>query len=393
MARELGITIYLFVFRMIFTICKLFPQEKKTVGVASFGDNLFYTVNSLNNFTDEEIIILKVPSCRYEFDSSKCRSIPFDIKHPISFLKSIYHLATATTVLVDTYFGFLAAAKFRQGTTCIQLWHAAGAIKHFGLMDPSNELRSEKAIERFQQVYNQFDYTVVGSEKMANTFRDSFGLPDDRMLRTGIPRSDILFDENIRKQSWEHALERFPAIKGKKIILYAPTFRVQQLTDYKLELDIKQLYRALSDDYVLFIKLHPAVSNNISFSYGDFVFDVSDYKDTNALLLITDLLITDYSSIPFEYALLEKPMIFFAYDIEEYKVTSGLIEDYEDQMPGPVVASTEAIILAISENRFDMNRIKAFAEDWNIYSGGNSSMNLARFLTGAEEKEKEEVLV
>ncbi|OZU88374.1 CDP-glycerol--glycerophosphate glycerophosphotransferase [Virgibacillus indicus] len=393
MARELGITIYLFVFRILFNMFKLFPQKKKTIGVASFGDNLFYTVNSLNNLADEEIIILKDPSCRYEFDSSVGSIIPFDIKQPVSFLKSIYHLATATTILVDTYFGFLAAATFRKGTTCIQLWHAGGAIKHFGLMDPSNEFRSVKAIERFQQVYNRFDYTVVGSEKMADTFRESFGLPDEKMLRTGIPRSDVLFDESVRKQSWQDLVERFPAIKGKKIILYAPTFREQQLTNYALELDIKQLYKALSDEYVLFIKLHPAVSSNISFSYGDFVFDVSDYKDTNALLLITDLLITDYSSIPFEYALLEKPMIFFAYDLEEYRVTSGLIEDYENQMPGPVVASTEAIILAISEDRFDINRIRAFADDWNKYSNGNSSLNLSRFLTGTEEKEKEEVLV
>lgn len=388
MARELGITIYLFVFRILFNMFKLFPQRKKTVGVASFGDNIFYTVNSLNNLADEEIFILKDSSCRYEFDSSVCSIITFDMKHPISFLKSIYHLATATTILVDTYYGFLSVTSFRKGTTCIQLWHAAGAIKHFGLMDPSNEFRSEKAIERFQQVYNRFDYTVVGSDKMANTFRKSFGLPDERMLRTGIPRSDILFDEKVKVQSRQDAVERFPAIKGKKIILYAPTFREQQLSNYKLELDIKQLHRALSDEYVLFIKLHPAVSNNISFSYGDFVFDASDYKDTNALLLITDLLITDYSSIPFEYALLEKPMIFFAYDPEEYKVTSGLIEDYESQMPGPVVASTEAIILAIKENKFDINQIIAFAKDWNEFSDGHSSMNLAKFITDSEVKER-----
>lgn len=393
MVRELAITLYLFVFRVLFNTFKLFPQKKKTVGVASFGDNVFFAARSLRNLSDEEIVILKDSACKYEFDRSIGDVISFDIKHPIAYLKSIYHLATATTVLVDTYYGFLAVTDFRAGTTCIQLWHAAGAIKQFGLFDPSNEARSEKAMDRFQLVYDRFDYTVVGSEKMANVFRKSFGIANETILRTGIPRSDILFDPKEKQLSYQHVLNKFPNVMGKKVILYAPTFRDNQLTDYQLELDIKQLYEQLSDEYVLFIKPHPAVSHTIGDEYKDFVYDVSDYKDTNALLLVTDLLITDYSSIPFEYALLEKPMIFFAYDMDEYKVTSGLMEDYENQMPGPVVSTTEAIISTIKENKFDENQIKDFAKDWNEYSNGDSSLNLARFLTDAEEKEREKVLI
>ncbi len=393
MARELAISIYLFVFRILFNIFKLFPQKVKTVCVASFGDNIFFATKALRDLSDEEIIILKDPSCKYRFDESMTRVIPFEVRHPIAYIKSIYHLATATTIIVDTYYGFLAVTDFRRGTTCIQVWHAAGAIKHFGLMDPSNEFRSLRALERFQKVYDRFDYTVVGSENMADIFKKSFGLTDDRILRTGVPRSDCLFDRTEKQRVHKLIHQKYPTIGDRKIILYAPTFREQQFSDYQLELDIQQLYKHLSNEYVLFIKLHPAVSNYISDRYEDFVFNVSDYKDTNELLLITDILISDYSSIPFEYALLEKPMIFFAYDMDKYRVTSGLIDNYENQMPGPVVSTTLEIINAIEQDAFDKEQIKNFKKQWNEYSDGSSSMNLAHFLTNTEKEEMEKVLV
>ncbi|RKQ15744.1 CDP-glycerol glycerophosphotransferase family protein [Oceanobacillus bengalensis] len=334
---------------------------------------------------------MKDKKCKYDFGDKVDKTLSIEIKSPIEFIKSIYHLATASTILVDNYQGFLAVTNFRPNVICIQLWHAAGAIKRFGLEDPSNEVRTEKAIGRFQSVYDHFDYTVVGSEQMANTFRKSFGIDDDdRFIYTGIPRTDMLFDEHKKQSMVREINHRFPTINGRKIILYAPTFRNEQLSNYQLELDIHQLYQELSDEYVLFIKLHPAVSNAINMdAYDDFVYDVSEFREINALLLITDILISDYSSIPFEYALLEKPMIFFAYDMDEYQITSGLIEDYEQQMPGPVVFSTYAIVQKIHDNNFDLHQVKQFAEQWNEYSNGNASLNLARFITGLEAEQRE----
>lgn len=334
MVRELAITAYLFAFRILFEIGKWFPQKNKTVAVASFGDNISFTVASLRNLSNEEIYILKDSSCRHNFDDLGVKVIPFTMKHPIHFLKSIYHLATAKTILLDTYQGFLASTNFRSGTTCIQLWHAAGALKRFGLEDPTNELRSNRAMNRFKKVYSHFDYSVVGSEKMANSFKQSFGMSDQQIIRTGIPRSDLLFDQKRREQVYNDIKKQFPSIRDRKIILYTPTFRNNSLESYELELDLHRMNQELSDDYVLFIKLHPAVSASFNYElYEDFIYDVSDYKDTNELLLITDLLISDYSSIPFEYAILERPMIFFAYDLEEYKIESGLIQDYEQEVP------------------------------------------------------------
>ncbi|RFA34459.1 CDP-glycerol--glycerophosphate glycerophosphotransferase [Virgibacillus dokdonensis] len=382
MVREFSITIYLFIFRIIFSLCRLFPLQKKVVAVASFGDNIHCTVQALNNQTeDSKIVILKDRSCTYPFKEGTYNELLlFSLSRPLLFLKSIYHLATAKTILVDNYFGFLAVTNFKADTTCIQLWHATGALKNFGLKDPSIRNRSQKAYRRFRKVYKKFHFIVAGSEKMASTFRESFDVTNERIIRTGIPRTDLLFNRLEKKQVSLYFKQKYPDIKDRKIILYAPTYREGQLNDFHINMDLKKMYKELSNEYVLFIKLHPAIKNKLQSAFKTFMYDVSDYPDTNQLLIITDMLITDYSSIPFEYALFEKPMIFFAYDLETYKKERGLIDDYETEMPGPVVQSTEEIITVMKQDAFHTEKIKSFAKVWNQYSKGNSSERLAKFI-------------
>lgn len=389
MLREFVISIYLVVFKLIFNIFHIYPQKEKTVCVASFGDNIFYAVKAIRQFSDQEIIILKDSNCHYPFDPSIGTILNFSVKHPISFIKSIYHITTGKTILIDNYFGFLAACNFKQSTRCIQLWHAAGALKQFGLMDPSITKRTEKAKQRFRQVYQRFDYTVVGSEHMADIFKRSFALTDNQIWRTGIPRTDFFYDELAKKESIRDLHEKFPVLKEKKVILYAPTFRNGQLSHFQSELNIKKLRDSLKDEYILLVKYHPAVqARTEAEAFPDFVYDVSS-EDINSLLLITDILVTDYSSIPFEFALLERPMIFYAYDLEEYMKTTGIIENYMDLVPGPIVYNTEEIIEVIQGQYFDMKKVKEFAEEWNRFSKGNSSEQLAlKILDSVPAKEK-----
>src|SRR5699024_8092175 len=129
------------------------------------------------------------------------------------------HLATCEKVIVDNYYGFLAAASFKSNVQCIQLWHAAGAIKQFGLKDPDIHGRSKRAYKRFNKVYQKFDQVVVGSERMASIFRDSFDLTDDKILRTGIPRTDFFFDDTAKKNAEQTLAREYPIINEKKVLL------------------------------------------------------------------------------------------------------------------------------------------------------------------------------
>lgn len=383
--REIAVAIYLFTFRLFFILFKRFPLQQKTTFVASFGRNILYTMREVEKTTDHRIVILKVHPCNITFKKRPHRRIiSFKTGNFLNWMESIYHLATSEKVIVDNYFGFLAVTDFKENVTCVQLWHAAGAIKQFGLRDLSIENRPPSAFRRFKAVYSRFDYVVIGSDKMAAIFKEGFGIKEKQLLRTGIPRTDFFFDhENLEKAA--QSLRRyFPIIDEKKVILYAPTYRDQELHVQELKMDIEKMYKYFHDDYVLFLSLHPAVKVDIENNHPDFAIDVTTYN-INHLLVIADVLISDYSSIIFEYSLFNKPMVFFAYDIDEYAEERGFWEVYEELVPGPVAYNMDDLVEVIKNEAYDMSGVREFSEEWNRYSKGRSSEQLVRVVYGGDE--------
>src|SRR5699024_8982588 len=247
-------------------------------------------------------------------------------------------------VFVDNYYHFLAVTDFHPHVECVQLWHAAGAIKQFGLKDHKVNKESAYARKRFRRVYDRFSHVVVGSEKMADVFQESFGLSNEQMLKTGVPRTDFFYDNDEINYVKHLMYMEFPIFKQKKVILYAPTYRDGEFNVSTLHLDIKKMYDQLKYDYVLLLKLHPAVNGTFENKHPGFAFNMSNYPNVNHLLTIADVLVTDYSSVPFEYSILRKPMIFYPYDLDVYEKVRGLQDSYEQFVPGPVVAHTEELI-------------------------------------------------
>lgn len=381
MVREFSITIYLDIFSFFFNLFKLFPVKNKIVFCISFVENTAYIYEELKkrNVTARIVLINENNAC-FSYFRQKCDQDSVLLLRPkklYSFLSSIYHLATAKVIILDNYFGFLSAIQFKEKVKKVQIWHAAGAIKQFGLMDPSIMNRSKRANRRFHLVYKQFDYFIVGSKKMENIFIEAFGVNSSQFIYSGIPRTDIFFDESKKSEIVQNLKSTYPLMKDKKVILYAPTFRDGELNNYHLPIDLSYLQKKLGDSYVLILKLHPAIKNYIDLEkYQHFTLNLSNYPRINDLLFITDYLITDYSSIPFEFSFLHKPMIFFPYDLENYLSTRGIWESYESMVPGPVVYSTEAIVNVIKSNSFDRKRIATFHQSWNEFSLGYSSSNL-----------------
>lgn len=377
MIREITISSYLFVVKLLFFIFSKYRTQNKTVLIASFGDNINYVRKACLEQTDDTLIVLTTSAARLKFTpSDRETDLIFEVYHPIQFIKSIYHIATAKTIFADNYFGFLAATPFKPEVRVIQLWHAAGAIKQFGLLDPTIKKRSKRAHNRFKAVYRRFTNVVVGSEKMVKIFKSTFDLSERQILRTGIPRTDFFFDETKTQQAKSHIYQLYPVLKEKKVILYAPTFRDQEIANFNLKLDLALLEERLGKDYIVLLRLHPVVRSKSTHATNDFVIDVSDYPNLNELLIVSDYLISDYSSIPFEYALLNRPMIFYSYDLECYTKERGFFEDYHEQMPGPVVQSTKEIVDVIQSNKFDLNKIADFSKVWNTFSDGHSTDKL-----------------
>jgi len=377
MLREIIVAIYLIVFNLLFKFFKLFTIKKKVTFIMSYGENALSIYDEMKkNNVDFEVVFLYKKTCKYKLKKySGVKSYQFETLSMVNLIEGVYHLATSSYVIVDNYFGFLSAIKFRKGTECIQLWHAAGAIKNFGLLAPTFKERSKRAQKRFVKVYNNFHKIVVGSDALATIYMDAFDLRSNQMIKTGIPRTDLFFDEVRQKHIVDKLLGENQILKQKKIILYAPTFRDGEIKYFNLNLNIEEMYRELHQEYVLLIKLHPAIRDKISHisKYKDFIFDYSLHPNINELFLVTDFLVTDYSSIPFEFCLLNKPMIFYPYDLEQYTQQRGIIEDYSATVPGPIIYSTKELIEVIKNNTFNMEDIKIFSEKWSQYSKGNSS--------------------
>ncbi|PTY81169.1 CDP-glycerol glycerophosphotransferase family protein, partial [Heyndrickxia sporothermodurans] len=206
-------------------------------------------------------------------------------------IRSIFHIATSRYIIIDNYFGFLSTIHFKKNVECIQLWHAVGAFKKFGLKDHTFEDRPISDKKRILKVYKQFHKIVVGSDKMAAIFMAAFNVDRKNILPTGIPRTDLFFDDMKKRTIAFDWLKDYPTLENKKIIMYAPTFRDNELKNFKLHLDLFLLQKKLGEEYAIILKLHPAISNEKNYveKYPGFVYDFSSYKDVNKLLIITDI--------------------------------------------------------------------------------------------------------
>lgn len=385
MVREICVNLYLLIFKGIFNFCKLFSLKDKVVFLITFGDNSQYVFEEIKRrrIPVEVVILYKGSSKKYFQSYENIGLIPYESMNLFHTVRSIYHLATSKYIFIDNYFGALAVTKFKKDVQCIQLWHASGALKKFGLEDQSIRNRSKRAQKRFLEVYDRFHKVIVGSDVMANIFMKAFNLSGERILKTGIPRTDFFFNQDLHNEIIHKFVRANDILKYKKKILYAPTYRDNELESFNLKLDLQAMYEELGNDYVILLRLHPAVKCDVNYAelFPGFVFDYSSSKyDINELLLLSNYLITDYSSIAYEYSLLNRPMIFYAYDLEDYQEERGLWGQYESMVPGPVVRNTIEIINLIKKDQFELEKMVEYADKWNKYSNGHSSENLVSYV-------------
>ncbi|CAD2073199.1 CDP-glycerol glycerophosphotransferase family protein [Phocicoccus pinnipedialis] len=236
-------------------------------------------------------------------------------------------------------------------TKYLQTWHGTPlkrlALDMDAVLMPGTDTESYK--KNFTTESSKWDYLISPNPYSTEIFRRAFNF-NKTMLETGYPRNDILVNSNneeyINKLKIDMGIRR-----DKKIILYAPTWRdneYYQRGKYKLDikLDLERMRESLSDDYVILLRMHYLIAENIDTSkYDGFVIDMSKYEDIRDLYLISDILLTDYSSVFFDYAILNRPVLFFTYDLESYRDNlRGFYFDFEKEAPGPLLYDTAEII-------------------------------------------------
>ena len=270
-------------------------------------------------------------------------------------------------------------------TTYLQTWHGT-PLKRLALdMDevhmPGTD--TERYKKNFTTESSKWDYLVSPNHYSTEIFKRAFNF-NKTVLETGYPRNDYLV--NYNDEDYIHKLKVDLGIqRNKKIILYAPTWRDNEFYargryKFDIQLDLDRMRNQLGEDYIILLRMHYLIAENINVEkYEGFVIDFSSYEDIRDLYLVSDILMTDYSSVFFDYAILNRPMLFFTYDLESYRDTlRGFYFDFEKDAPGPLLYNTDEIIEAIQnvdQDQFYDSRQK-FRKRFCKLENGQASKNV-----------------
>jgi CDP-glycerol glycerophosphotransferase len=278
-------------------------------------------------------------------------------------------------------------------TIYVQTWHGTPLKRLAGDMDevhmPGQTTEAYK--QDFYREAEKWDYLVSPNAYSTEIFRRAFRF-QKTVIESGYPRNDHLYTQN-RPEVIADIKARCGIPKDKRVILYAPTWRDDQFYEigryrFDLRLDLKRMQEQLGDRFVVLLRLHYLVAEHLDLSvYKGFAYDVSNYEDIRDLYLISDLLITDYSSVMFDYANLQRPMIFYVYDIEAYRDRlRGFYFDFEREAPGPLLRTTDEVIAAVLAAEVDGFRpppeLTAFVDRFCYLECGESSRRVVEQVFG-----------
>lgn len=289
------------------------------------------------------------------------------------------------------FFNFKIAdfIKPKKNQVFTQCWHGT-PLKRLGydLVHYDNQLNTSKEMrKRYKLETEKFSYFISPSKYASGVFTSGWNLKElgkeNIIIEKGYPRNDFLFKFTEKDVSEIKQRILGEDLKNKKIILYAPTYRANQHESgvgyvYKEEVDFSKMREKLGDEFIILFRPHYFVANAFNFEkYKGFVYDVSKVDDINELYVISDILITDYSSVFFDYANLKRPIIFYMYDLEYYRDKSnGFYFDVEKELPGKIVKTDDDLITEIirisREFTYD-EKYKKFNEKFNYLDDGEAS--------------------
>lgn len=295
--------------------------------------------------------------------------------------------ATARCVFFSDTAEVFCGCRIRQGCDIVQLWHACGAFKKWGLSVADLLFGMDKRDYMRYSMHDRYTLLTVSSPEVIWAYAEAMGLEAHREIikPLGISRTDKFFDPAFLTQAREKFKRLCPDAGKKTVILYAPTFRGRVAEARSGDaLDLELLHERLGGQYLLLFKYHPFVKERrrIPEAHLGFAVDMTDSMDIQELLCIADICITDYSSLIFEYALFERPMIFFAHDLEEYYDWRGFYYNYDEMTPGDVCTTTKEVADCIQDlaHNFDIMPVQRFKKKFMSACDGNATDRIIKYI-------------
>ena len=360
-----------------YKISKIFPVKNKitfaTYRTTELDGNFKFIYNKIN----EDNLDYKCNMLFKKYNSSLLGKADY-LLHMIS---AGYHMATSKFFIIDDYYFPVYVIKPRKENKFIQVWHACGAFKKFGYSVIGKGYGASDDYIEDIPIHSNYDAVLVSSKEVIPYYAEAFNMDAGKILPIGVPRTDIFFDMEEKYRIEKNFFDKYPELKNKKIILYAPTFRGrgQTTVSFDMTLDFDMISKNLKEDEVMVLKMHPFVKARIDSKWRNII-DLSDSMDINELMIMSDLLITDYSSVVFEFSLMDKPIIMYSPDREEYIKERDFYYEYEEFVPGPIVNNTKELIGKLNSDGWDTKKVSKFKEKFFDYRDGKSTERFIKLL-------------
>lgn len=294
------------------------------------------------------------------------------IKYCFGIIGDMYYLATSRIALLDTYSITVSCLNHKKSLKVIQMWHACGAIKKFGLQSLGTKEGRDERVSRAMCMHKNYDYILAPSRATALFYMEAFGCSADKMKICSLPRVDeVLTDNGVAARFFREN----PSLSQKKIVLYLPTFRDRET--YAVQSLKDEFSASMGEDYHLIVSTHPLFSK----IEKEKRFSCNGTYSTYDLMKVADIIITDYSACAFEASVIMKPLYFFVPDYDEYSRERGLNIDLKAEMTSSVFENADALCRAIKTDLYDFNSLFAFKTKYMENTNSNNTDILAKFIS------------
>lgn len=364
----------------IYFFFKLFPLRNKVTLLSRQG-----------NFAGDDFLMLaeeiknQSPKTEVKILCKKLNKNPLGaVSYGVHILAQMFHIASSRAVVIDSYCIPVSILKHRKNLRIVQIWHALGALKKFGLSIVGEGEGSSQNIAVAMRMHRNYTYVLASGKACVLPYMEAFGCEENQIVVGSLPRVEMLLSDNARDESLKKIISRYPKIEAakicdKKIIIYAPTFR----KNIDVSNEVLSLIDAIkSDERIIIIKKHPLMKLNVNSSENIIV---DEEFSTAEMLYAADVVITDYSAIVFEAALLEKALCFYAFDLDEYESKRSFYLNYRVDMPGDVCKAPGEVKDVLDKNLFDFEKIRAFAAAY-IEETEHVTERLAEFVLNGKKK-------
>lgn len=361
-----------FLLNLIYFFIKLLPTQNKVVFISRQSNEPSIDFVLLEKALKKQDSSIQVKVLCHTLDGGLNSSLLNKIKYIFHMFVQMKEIATSKVVVLDSYCIVISLLRHKKDLKVIQIWHSMGTMKKFGYSALNTIEGSKEKVAKLMKMHEQYSYVFSSSTAYKEHLAKGFNCSEDIIKTFPLPRVDLLRDSEYKTKKCNEIYEIYPDLKEKQIILYCPTFRKNE---EEMQDAVRKLTDLLTKQQVLILKLHPLSKIEIQ---NDKVLSLPEFSSFDTLF-IADALISDYSCIVYEAAVLNIPLYFYNFDMDLYDNARGLAIDYDNELPGVISKNPEIIMNSITKNAYDYDQLKAFCDKY-VINEGSASDNIAQFI-------------